>query len=216
MVVKSKPMPCMLQHLAVRMSDGDMAALGDLYDHYGAAVYGLTLRIAGDAGTAEDLTQEVFLRVWRQIPNFDAQRGSLFNWIMTIARNSAIDFLRSREGRQVHRSISLEILPRPLAHENTEAEWHLAIQVNEVWKAIAQLKPRERELLELAYLEGFSQSEMSERLGVPLGTVKTWIGMALRQLRTHLLKRPVAMPVAMEVAINAFQGMPGRSGTIKA
>ena len=159
----------MLQHLAVRMSDGDMKALGELYDHYGAAVYALTLRIAGDPGTAEDLTQEVFLRVWKQIPNFDVQRGSIFTWMMTIARNSAIDFLRSREGRQAQRSISLEILPHPLVHENTEAEWHLAIQVNRVWQAIAQLKPRERQLLELAYLEGFSQSEMSERLGVPLG-----------------------------------------------
>lgn len=174
------------RRLIERLRARDAAALGELYDRYGGVVYSIILRIARDTATAEDLTQEVFLRVWNRIPSFDIERGSLSTWLLTIARHSAIDFLRSRGGKQFRLNVSLDGLERPLAGGNAEIELQSANDARKVRAAMERLEPKHRQLLELAYFDGLSQSEMAEKLELPLGTVKTWVRSALRQLRENL------------------------------
>ncbi len=174
------------RRLVERLRARDATALGELYDLYGVVVYSIILRIARDRATSEDLTQEVFLRVWNRIPSFDTERGSLSTWVLTIARHSAIDFLRSRGGKQARLNISMETLERPLTGGNAETELQSATDAKKVRAAMARLEPKHRQLLELAYFDGLSQSEMAEKLELPLGTVKTWVRTALRQLRENL------------------------------
>ncbi len=174
------------QRLIERLRARDTAALAELYDRYGSLVYTIVLRIARDTATAEDLTQDVFLRVWNRIPTFDVERGSLSSWMLTIARHSAIDFLRSRGGKQSRLNLSIDAMERPLAGGNAESELQTATDARKVRAAMAKLDPKHRELLELAYFDGLSQSELAERLELPLGTVKTWVRTALRQLREDL------------------------------
>lgn len=179
------------RRLIERLRARDAAALGELYDRYGPVVYSIILRIARDRGTSEDLTQEVFLRVWNRIPTFDVERGGLSTWVLTIARNAAIDFLRSRGGKQSRMSISLDALApdgrqKQFSGGNAETELQVLMDGKKVRAAMEKLEPKQRQLLELAYFDGMSQSEMAEKLELPLGTVKTWVRSALRQLRENL------------------------------
>jgi RNA polymerase sigma-70 factor (ECF subfamily) len=174
------------RRLIERLRARDASALGELYDRYGGVVYSIILRIARDTATSEDLTQEVFLRVWNRIPTFEMERGSLSTWMLTIARHAAIDFLRSRGGKQARLSVSLDGLERPIAGGNAETELQSSTDAKKVRAAMARLEPKHRQLLELAYFDGLSQTEMAEKLELPLGTVKTWVRSALRQLRENL------------------------------
>jgi len=186
-----------VNQLVVRLRARDTAALGELYDQYGAIVYSIVWRISRDTATAEDLTQEVFLRIWNKVPGFDTDRGKLSSWVMSIARNAGIDYLRSRVGQQSVRNISLDIAQPLRALSNPEAECQAAVENDRVWKAVDRLPPRQRQLLDLAYREGLSQSEVAARMGVPLGTVKSWVGGALRQLRGDLRWREVTAHAAV-------------------
>ncbi len=180
------------RQLVERLRAREASALGELYDGYGGAVFSTIHRIARDSGAAEDLTQEVFLRAWNRIPSFNLDRGSLSTWLMTIAHNSAIDFLRSRRGQQSRRNVPIDGMERWLSAGNVVTELESSAEARRVRKAMERLEPRQRELLRLAYFEGFSQSEMAEHLSVPLGTVKTWMRNALWRLGEELRSEPVA------------------------
>jgi len=175
-----------VKQLLTRLCARDAAALGELYDQYGATVYSTLWRISRNQATAEELTQEVFLRIWHSVCSFDLERGKLSTWVKRIARNAGIDYLRSRAGQVALRNISLEEVAPPRAVSNPEAEYQAAAEAHQVWEAVGRLPPRHRTLLDWAYREGLSQAEMAERMGVPLGTVKTLVGVALRQLRADL------------------------------
>ena len=175
------------RRLAARLQARDATALGELYDRYSLVVYSTIQRIARDGATSEDLTQEVFIRVWNRIPTFDIDRGHLSTWVLTIARHSAIDFLRSRGGKQSRLNISIDAMDRPLAGHDGARQLESFSDARKIRSAMSNLNAKHRELLELAYFEGLSQSEISSKLCVPLGTVKTWVGSALRSLRDHLV-----------------------------
>lgn len=180
------------RQLVERLRAREASALGELYDGYGGAVFSIIHRIAGDAGAAEDLTQEVFLRAWNRIPSFNVDRGSLSTWLLTIAHNSAIDFLRSRRGQQSRRNVPIDGMERWLSSGNVVTELESSAEARRVRQAMERLDARQRQLLHLAYFEGFSQSEMAEHLRVPLGTVKTWMRNALWRLGEELRGEPVA------------------------
>lgn len=182
--------------LVDRLRARETEALGELYDQFGGMVYAVVFRIARDTATAEDLTQEVFLRIWKNIPSFNFERGKLSSWVITVARNVGIDHLRSRAGRQDLRNISLEIVEPLRASLSPEADCLARVEASRVWEAVERLPARQRQLLDLAYREGLSQSELAFRMGVPLGTVKSWVGGALRQLRGDLRWREVAAQAA--------------------
>lgn len=160
-----------------RLTGGDPAALGEFYDLYAGLVNGLALRILRDAAEAEDLVQEVFIQVWRQAARYDPGRGSPEAWLCTIARSRALDRLRRRAARREEPGDP----PPASASERPRPEEVLAVR-----KALEGLSRDQRAALELAYYEGLTQTEIANRLGQPLGTVKTRMRTALMRLREVL------------------------------
>lgn len=172
--------------LAARLKRREPAAMGELYDRYGRLAYSLIYRIVRDVGVAEDLVQETFLRVWNRAQAFDAERGALGPWLLAVARNRAIDYVRSAGGKMAKGALELEYAERPALFINFEADVLSQDQARRVRAALEKLNENQRHVIELAYFEGLSQSEMAERLGQPLGTVKTWVRAALKNLRDQL------------------------------
>lgn len=184
--------PLILAVLA--MEDGDVLArlqrrepqaLAELYDRYGGMVYRLALRIVRDSGIAEDLVQETFLRAWNRAAAFDSQRGAAGPWLLAIARNRSLDYLRA-QSRRVANTLELNETEHPARFVDFPAEalnFDLARQVKH---ALEQLGPDERAAIELAYFEGLSQSEIAERMAQPLGTVKTWMRRAMARMRESM------------------------------
>jgi RNA polymerase sigma-70 factor, ECF subfamily len=171
--------------LVRRLQKRDPQALGELYDKYGRLAYALIYRIVRDAATAEDLVQETFLRVWNRSQGFDADRGALGGWLLAVARNRAIDYLRSAGGK-MRNALELEETAHPSLYLDLEKEILNSDRARRLRKAMEKLNANQRDAIELAYFEGLSQTEMAERLGQPLGTVKTWVRTALKHLREEL------------------------------
>ncbi|MEO8594484.1 MAG: sigma-70 family RNA polymerase sigma factor [Candidatus Solibacter sp.] len=172
-------------NLVARMQRRDPNALAELYDRYGRITFSLIVRIVRDAATAEDLVQETFLRVWNRVHGFDAMKGSIGPWLLAVARNRAIDYLRSAGGRE-RNALEFEEAVHPALYCDVEKELLTSDKVRRVKSAVEKLTPNHRQVIELAYFEGLSQTEMAERMGQPLGTVKTWVRAALKTLRDDL------------------------------
>jgi len=165
-----------------RVVNGDQAALAELYDLYADLVYGMALRVLNNQALAEEATQDTFLKLWHQASRWDAERGKLSNWILSIARYTAIDRLR-KEKRQdpldtVEITDLLERVGRPASFGGRR--WTDKQLLSEL---IQQLTPEQIEVLNLAYFGGLSQTEMAEKLDKPLGTVKSRVRSALQKLR---------------------------------
>lgn len=169
--------------LIERLRRRDPDAMADLYDRYGRVVYSVILRIVRNAAVAEELSQEAFLRAWNRAEAFDAERGRIAPWLLTIARNRAIDYLRSTAGQQQANTFELVSSERVTSFVQTEDRMLEQEQARRIRAAFSKLNENQRQVLELAYFEGLSQSEMAQKLGQPLGTVKTWVRTALTTLR---------------------------------
>jgi RNA polymerase sigma-70 factor, ECF subfamily len=172
--------------LAERLQQRDPKAMAELYDRYGRLVYSLIFRIVRDSAVAEDLAQESFLRVWNRMQGFDARRGALGAWVLAVARNRAIDYVRSVDGRMARNAFEAVDLENPALFADLEREVLSSDQVRKIRAAVEKLSAHHRQVIELAYFEGLSQTEMAERLKQPLGTVKTWVRVALKTLRDEL------------------------------
>ena len=163
-------------------------ALSKLYDRYSRTVFGVGLKILGDRSMAEELVQEVFLKVWRSSGTFDSARGSFSTWLYRVTRSVALDLYRKR-GRRV-RPVSDGDPYLDSARDSSAGPQEL---VDESWlswrvsRALEVLDASHREVIDLAYFEGLSQREISEQTGVPLGTVKTRTASAYKSLRKELL-----------------------------
>jgi RNA polymerase sigma-70 factor (ECF subfamily) len=171
--------------LIARLQRRDPQAMAELYDLYGRLAYSLVLRIVRDNAIAEDLVQETFLRVWNRVHSIDAERGALGPWLLAIARNRAIDYLRSSAGRE-RRAVELDETDHASLYQKMENEILISDQARRVKAAMDKLAPNYRTVMELAYFEGLSQSEMAAHMGQPLGTIKTWVRAALQCLRDEL------------------------------
>jgi RNA polymerase sigma-70 factor (ECF subfamily) len=174
------------RELAERLRRREPQAMADLYDRYGRIAYALIYRIVKDAGIAEDLVQETFLRIWNRAQVFDHERGALGPWVMTAARNRAIDYIRSVAGRMSQNAFELEQNEHPALFTNLEADILNSDRARRLRTAFQKLTPNQKLVIELAYYEGLSQSEMAARMKQPLGTIKTWTRTALRALREEL------------------------------
>ena len=173
--------------LIERLLQRDVRAFEELYDRHSRIVYGLVLRILQQASTAEEVMQDIFLQLWRNARHYDGARGPFLPWLLTLARNRALDQLRLKSERQRRREEQSEQLPAA-AGSRPDFEGHLddqrrAARVRELMSA---LKPQQRRAIELAYFEGLSHSEIAARLGEPLGTVKSWIRNGLLKLKEGL------------------------------
>jgi len=171
--------------LVKRLQRRDPQALAALYDRYGRLVYSLILRVVRDTGVAEDLVQETFLRVWNRVQGFDAEKGAVGPWLLAVARNRAIDYLRSTVGK-ARNSLEMEATEHPALFSDMEKDILASDKARQVKAALEKLSAHQRQVIELAYFEGLSQTEMAERMGQPLGTVKTWVRAALKNLRNEL------------------------------
>jgi len=163
----------------------EQSALSELYDRYGRPAYGLALRVLRDDALAEDAVQEAFLALWRTAARFVPERGKASTWILTLVHRRAVDLVRREERR---RADTLEHAPEPGGGGVEEEAW-LRLQRERVQDALKQLPDQQREALELAYYGGFTQSELAERLGQPLGTIKSRMFIGLSRLR-ELLGEP--------------------------
>lgn len=171
--------------LIARLQRRDPQALAELYDRYGRMAYSLVLRVVRDQAIAEDLVQETFLRVWNRVHSIDSGKGALGPWLLAIARNRAIDYLRSSAGRE-RNSVEWDEADHSPLYREMETELLISDQARRVRVAMEKLAPHYRTVMELAYFEGLSQSEMAVRMGQPLGTIKTWVRTALQSLRDEL------------------------------
>ncbi len=168
--------------LLALVTRSDDQALAELYDRYGRVAYTLALRILRDRVLAEDAVQEAFLAVWRSAGTFLAGRSRPSTWILTLVHRRAVDIVRREERR---RGVPIESAPDP-AGDATDEEAALRSRRRIVQDALRQLPDEQREALELAYYGGFTQSELAERLGQPLGTIKSRMFTGLRRLRDLL------------------------------
>jgi len=161
----------------------EQSALAELYDRYGRPAYGLALRILRDEALAEDAVQEAFLALWRTAARFVPERGKASTWILTLVHRRAVDLVRREERR---RTDTLEQAPEPESVGSVDEEAWLRLQRERVQTALKRLPDQQREALELAYYGGFTQSELADRLGQPLGTIKSRMFLGLSRLRELL------------------------------
>jgi RNA polymerase sigma-70 factor (ECF subfamily) len=171
--------------LIKRLQGRDPHALAEIYDRYGRLVYSLIVRVVRNSAIAEDLVQETFLRVWNRAQGFDTERGAFGPWLLSVARNRAIDYLRSASSRERY-AVEWEELDHPSLYTHMEPAILASDNARAIRAALLKLSPQQREVIELAYFEGLTQTEMAERMGQPLGTVKTWVRAALKTLRDEL------------------------------
>jgi len=173
--------------LVALVARGDESALAELYDRVGRVAYGLALRVLRDERLAEDAVQEGFLAVWRTAAAFRAERAKASTWILTLVHRRAVDLVR-REERRRSEPLPEELPVRPglEAEQPTEEAAWLSYERERVQAALAQLPDTQREAIELAYYDGYTQSELAERLGVPLGTIKSRMFAGLARLRELL------------------------------
>lgn len=180
------------ESLLPRLAAGDRAALDRLYDRYAGPTYALILRIVADRQLAEDLLQEVFLRVWQRAGSYQVERGRSLTWVLSIAHNLAIDEMRRQrrrpQGAEEREDASvtdlLAAVPT-LEPGPDQVVWEQQRRA-QIAGALAKLPEAQRVLIELAYFEGYTQSQLATRLGEPLGTIKTRLRLGVQKLRSIL------------------------------
>ena len=185
---ETSPTPPSDDELMAGLAAGEIEALEALYDRYGALVFSVGLRVLYDRQLAEDVTQEVFLRLWRRPWSYDPARGRFISWLMSVTRNRAIDEQRrlKRRGRLEERDDAAPELPSEGRFRDPLEEAALAEERRAVREAMTRLPPAQREVLDLAYFAGLTQVEIAQRTGQPLGTVKTRVRLGMQKLRESL------------------------------
>ena len=168
------------QELVALLNQQDNEAFNYLYDHYSGALFTIINQIVPDKDTASDVLQEVFVNIWKKIDSYNAAKGRLFTWMLNIARNAAIDKVRSKGYRDNQRN-------QPMAESESSG---MAMSTNPIVndvglkKVLTTLNEEYRKLIDLSYFQGFTHEEIAKMMGIPLGTVKTRIRSAISQLRT--------------------------------
>lgn len=171
--------------LVERMRGGDEGALATLYDRWADRVHSLAVQLLRDARDAEDIVEETFWQAWRNATRFEVARGTVGAWLLTICRSRALDRLRSR--RRQREDASLDEAPEAVATNADAADQVVADEsARAVRSALGELPGEQRQALELAYFGGLSQSEIAEKTGQPLGTIKTRMRLAMNKLRERL------------------------------
>lgn len=188
------PLPTVTQSdqgLVARVAQGDESALERLYEMYSAALYAVAYRISGERSDAEEIVLDSFSQAWREAPRFQADRGSAIAWLTMICRSRALDLIRARGRRAnvVTKAAAAEPDTTPgmgTPEPRTDRDVERLERRQVVAEALMSLSPPQREAVTLAYYEGLSHSEIAERLGEPLGTVKTRVRLAMQRLRESL------------------------------
>ncbi len=177
-------------------ASGDGRALEELYDRYARVVMSFSVRMLSEPAAAEELTQEVFFRAWKQAGNYSSDRGSFVTWLLSITHNMAIDELRKRQRRPQRADLEDPVARLAMVEDGDrsveEHAWLGALR-DEVADALTTLPETQRQPIELAYFKGLTQREVAEMLDVPLGTIKTRMRLGMRKLREQMEERKVEM-----------------------
>jgi RNA polymerase sigma factor (sigma-70 family) len=171
------------QELVYLLQQQDSRSFSYLYDNYGGSLYSVIQSVVTEEETASDVLQEVFVNIWQKIGSYDPTKGRLFTWMLNVARNAAIDKVRSKGFRNSRQNVSL---PEQDGVQIGGAVAQPDPDNKGLRKMVNGLKEDQRVLVELSYFQGFTHEEIAKKLGIPLGTVKTRIRTALTQLRTLL------------------------------
>lgn len=182
--------------LTRRLARGDDSALAALYESYGSLAYGVAMRLLRDTAAAEDVVQEAFVQVWKHAGSFDSRRGSLRGWLLSMVHNRAIDVLRQRRARPTAQWDIEEMDVADSTDVWTQVRQGMSRET--LVRAMLHLSPEQREVIELAFFSGYTHTEIAERLGLPLGTVKGRARLGLQRLRSVLVS-----PEADRVAVAA-------------
>ena len=170
------------QTIVAQMRADGRQAIGLILEKYGDALYGVVLKITGSREVSEDLMQEAFLKIWKNANSYDERKGRLFTWLINIVRNTAIDKVRTQKFQRNRKSVPVE----KTVYENESLSEEMNIADVGLQRAINNLEPKYRQIIDLLYLRGYTQREVTEEFDIPLGTVKTRVKIAIRELRKVL------------------------------
>lgn len=182
------------KRLIQMLKDRDKQSMSLLYDQYSAALFGVALRIVKSEALAEDVLQDAFLKIWKSGASYDSKRGTLFTWMLNITRNTAIDKTRSQHFRASGKIQSLDTFVNGSERGSTE---EVPIEHIGVRDEVKKLDEKYRQIIDLVYFNGYTQQEISDELGIPLGTVKTRVKIALRELRKIFVETKRALPLLL-------------------
>ena len=169
--------------MIARLTKQDQSALSYLYDHYSGALYSIILRIVRKEDVAEEVLQDVFLKIWDRMASYDSSKGRLFTWMLNIARNQAIDKTRSKEMSHNRKTDDIDNFVNNVDRQESAELKTETIGLKEV---LTKLPEEQRFVIDYLYLKGYTQTELAEEFGIPLGTVKTRTRMAMKELRSIL------------------------------
>jgi RNA polymerase sigma-70 factor (ECF subfamily) len=164
------------------LKNREKIAVEALYDMYSASLYGVISRIITDTATAEDVLQETFVKIWHSFASYSTEKGRLFTWMVNIARNLAIDKLRSKDYKNQNKNQELE---NNVTFIDEQRNTVYKPELMGIKDLVQTLKPDQKVILELVYFKGYTHVEAADELGIPLGTIKTRLRMAIQQLRKH-------------------------------
>ena len=171
--------------LLTRIAAGDADALGELYDRYGRVVFGVLYRLLGAPEPAEEVTQDAFHAVWRRAATYRSDRGAVRTWLLAIARNAAIDWRRTK-GKRIEREAAIDEAAELVEEIRVDDRVIASLRAQRVREAVASLPEEQRTVMSLAFWSGLSQTEIAERSGTPLGTVKSRVRLGMAKLRDRL------------------------------
>jgi RNA polymerase sigma-70 factor (ECF subfamily) len=171
--------------LIARIAKGDPEALGELYDRYGRVVFGVLYRMLASPEAAEEVVQDAFHSVWRQAGSYRTERGSVRTWLLAISRNAAIDWRRTK-GRRVDRETAIDEAAGLTDETRVDEQVITSLRAERVRAAVNGLPAEQREVLDLAFWSGLSQTEIAQKTGTPLGTVKSRVRLGMTKLRDRL------------------------------
>ncbi len=183
---RANPESAALLRALQQMASGDHPALAACYDLMGSVVFSLAVRMLRDRAAAEDVSQDIFVQIWRQAGNYDPQRGSPEAWIMMIARTRILDRIRSRGAGVVLKAVGDNLPDAPAAEDWPDDLAITREDAANVRQALAELPEEQRQAVELAFFDGLTHMEISEKTSVPLGTIKTRIRLGLMKIRDRL------------------------------
>jgi RNA polymerase sigma factor (sigma-70 family) len=168
--------------LVLSLRNREKIAVEALYDMYSASLFGVISRIVIDEAVAEDVLQETFVKIWHSFSGYSSEKGRLFTWMVNIARNLAIDKVRSKDFRNQNKNQELENNVTFIDEQKNTVYNPELLGIKEL---VGALKPEQKLILDLVYFKGYTHVEAADELGIPLGTIKTRLRMAIQQLRKH-------------------------------
>ncbi|WP_183576020.1 RNA polymerase sigma factor [Mucilaginibacter sp. X5P1] len=170
------------EELVFSLRNREKIAIEALYDMYSSSLYGVISRIIIDTAAAEDVLQETFVKIWHSFSSYSTEKGRLFTWMVNIARNLAIDKLRSKDFKNQNKNQELENNVTFIDEQRNTVYNPELLGVKDL---VQTLKPEQKSILELVYFKGYTHVEAADELGIPLGTIKTRLRMAILELRKH-------------------------------